>query len=182
VPSTGGWQTWRTITQNVNLAAGQQTIRLAVKGGGFNLNWFQLESASTPSTQAVAQVQAEAYSAMSGVQVETTSDTGGGSNVGYIDSGDSMTYNNSPVVIDQTGDYVIEFRVASATSGGDLTFEEAGTRAAYTRATFPATGGWQTWTTVSKTVTLTAGTHRFGIYANTGGWNLNWFKISKVVQ
>jgi endoglucanase len=182
VPSTGGWQTWRTITHNVNLAAGQQTVRLNIKGGGFNLNWFQVESASTPGTQAVALVQAEAYSAMSGVQIESTSDTGGGSSVGYIDAGDSMTYNNSPIVIDQTGDYVIEFRVASANGGGDFTLEEAATRAAVTRATVAATGGWQTWTSVTKTVTLSAGTHRFGIYANQGGFNLNWFKVSKVVQ
>jgi endoglucanase len=182
VPSTGGWQTWRTISHEVDLAAGQQTIRLNIKGGGFNLNWLQIESASTASTQTVALIQAESYSAMSGVQTETTSDTGGGSNVGYIDAGDSMAYGNSPVVIDQTGNYVIEFRVASANGGGDLTLEETGTRAAYARVTVPATGGWQTWTSVTQTVTLSAGTHRFGIYANQGGFNLNWFKISKVVQ
>jgi endoglucanase len=181
VPSTGGWQTWRTISHEVDLAAGAQTIRLAIKGGGFNLNWFQLETAATPTTQTLATIQAESYSAMSGVQTEPTSDTGGGSNVGYIDAGDSMTYANNPVVIDQAGDYTVEFRVASV-GGGDLTFEEASTRAAYARVTVPATGGWQTWTSVVKTVSLSAGTHRFGIYANQGGWNLNWFKVSKIVK
>ena len=33
-------------------------------------------------------VQAETYSSMSGVVIEPTTDTGGGSDVGYIDTGD----------------------------------------------------------------------------------------------
>ena len=44
----------------------------------------------------------------------------------------------------------------------------------------PATGGWQSWTTVSKTVAVTAGTYNFAVYAQTGGWNINWVRISKV--
>jgi hypothetical protein len=43
----------------------------------------------------------------------------------------------------------------------------------------PGTGGWQTWTTVSRTVTINAGTYNFGVYAQTGGYNLNWIRITK---
>ena len=38
----------------------------------------------------------------------------------------------------------------------------------------------QSWATVSKTVTIHAGTYNFAVYAQTGGWNLNWVRISKV--
>ena len=37
--------------------------------------------------------QAENYNIMNGVQTEGTTDTGGGLNVGYIDTGDWMAYN-----------------------------------------------------------------------------------------
>jgi endoglucanase len=74
----------------------------------------------------------------------------------------------------------VEFRVASAVSGGSLSFEEAGGTPSYTTVAITNTGGWQNWVTVSKTITLTAGVHKFGIKANAGGWNINWFRISKL--
>jgi hypothetical protein len=46
----------------------------------------------------------------------------------------------------------------------------------------PATGGWQNWTTIKATLTLAAGTHKFGFKAQTGGWNLNWFSVTPGVQ
>jgi hypothetical protein len=41
----------------------------------------------------------------------------------------------------------------------------------------PNTGGWQTWQTISQNVSLPAGSVSFGIKANTGGFNLNWFSV-----
>jgi beta-glucanase (GH16 family) len=41
----------------------------------------------------------------------------------------------------------------------------------------PATGGWQTWTTVTRTVTLNAGTYSLGVFAQTAGWNFNWIEV-----
>lgn len=43
VPATGGWQNWRTLKQVVSLKAGAQRLALAIKGGGFDLNWLHLE-------------------------------------------------------------------------------------------------------------------------------------------
>jgi beta-glucanase (GH16 family) len=122
-------------------------------------------------------IQAESYSAMNGVQLETTTDAGGGQNVGYIDANDWMAYNN--VNIPTTGQYLLEYRVASP-SGGTLSSDlNAGSIVLGTTA-IPATGGWQNWTTVSRTVTINAGTYNFGIFATTGGWNINWFRITRV--
>ncbi|MEM1725239.1 MAG: carbohydrate-binding protein [Thermoplasmata archaeon] len=42
IPSTGGWQSWTTVTTSVNLQSGTRTIRLHAAGGGFNINWFRL--------------------------------------------------------------------------------------------------------------------------------------------
>ncbi len=41
VPITGGWQTWQMATANCNLYKGVHTYRLAVKYGGFNINWIE---------------------------------------------------------------------------------------------------------------------------------------------
>ncbi|MBX9852614.1 MAG: RICIN domain-containing protein [Cytophagaceae bacterium] len=120
-------------------------------------------------------IQAESYSAMAGVQVENTTDAGGGQNVGYIDAGDWMAYNS--VNIPSSGAYTIEYRVASL-SGGRLSADLNAGSIQLGVVNIPATGGWQNWTTVSHTVNINAGTYNFGIYAQTGGWNINWFRIT----
>lgn len=183
VPATGGWQTWTTVSHTVQLSAGKQSLGLSAKAGGFNINWIKVESnGPVDPTTPIATVQAESFSQMSGVQTETTSDAGGGLNVGYIDAGDWLSYASTSIVIPETGTYTVEYRVASAVGGGVLSFEEAGGTPSYTTVNLPNTGGWQTWTTVKSTITLTAGTHKFGIKANTGGWNINWFSITKGVK
>jgi hypothetical protein len=129
-------------------------------------------AAATPTA---INLEAEAYSSMSGVQTQTTTDAGGGLNVGYIDAGDWMAYSN--ITFPTTGTYTIEYRVASP-SGGTLSSDLNSGSTQLGRVAIPATGGWQTWTTVSQTVSVTAGTYSFGVFAQTGGWNLNWIRIS----
>jgi hypothetical protein len=147
--------------------------------GRFTSSSSSSSSSSSNSQAPLATVQAESYGYMSGVQTETTSDTGGGLNLGYIDTGDWMSYDTTSITLPATGSYIIEFRVASATGGGVLGFEESGGTPSYALVAIPNTGGWQNWTTVRTTVTLTAGVHKFGIKANVGGWNLNWFRITR---
>ncbi len=48
IAATGGWQTWKTLPLTLFLPEGRYTLRLYVKSGEFNTNWFQVESASTP--------------------------------------------------------------------------------------------------------------------------------------
>ncbi len=120
-------------------------------------------------------IQAENYSTMAGVQTEATTDTGGGINVGWIDAGDWMTFNN--INIPSSGNYTVEYRVASLNGGGNLTLDINGGSTTLGSLPVPNTGGWQNWTTISHTVYIDAGTHNFRIAANTGGWNLNWFRI-----
>ncbi|UOB18382.1 glycosyl hydrolase family 18 protein [Abyssalbus ytuae] len=119
-------------------------------------------------------IEAENYSNMSGVQVEPCNE--GGENVGYIDAGDWMAYAgiNFPV----SGNYLIEYRVASESGGGVLSADLNAGATVLGQLNVPSTGGWQNWTTISHTVYVTAGTHAFGIYASAGGWNLNWIKIT----
>lgn len=53
IGATNGWQTWTTLTTNVTLAAGSQTVRLYASAGGFNLNWMQFSASNTPPTVSI---------------------------------------------------------------------------------------------------------------------------------
>jgi len=176
VPQTGNWQAWTTVSHRVSLPAGKQTLAIFAKGGGFNVNWLDINRAGDTNPAALT-IQAESFDVMNGVQTEATTDSGGGLNVGYLDAGDWLSYPS--INIPTSGTYIIEYRVASLNGGGNLTLEEAGGSIAYGSVNVPATGGWQNWVTVQHTVTLAAGTRKLGIAVRNGGWNLNWFRISK---
>lgn len=122
-------------------------------------------------------VQAENYSSNNGVQLENTSDTGAGQNVGWIDTGDWMAYNS--ITIPTSGTYYVDYRVASAVAGAKLSLDLNGGAIVLGQMDIPNTGGWQNWTTVTQTVNINAGTYNVGVFASAGGWNLNWFRIRK---
>ena len=92
---------------------------------------------------------------MQGVKIEDTADEGSGKNVGYIDSGDWMSY--PEVTIPSTGVYTVEYQVSKNSQGGCLQLEKAGGTLVYGSLSFAATGDWQRWVTVSHTVNLEAG-------------------------
>lgn len=173
-----GYQT--TVYTNDNYGGTSllvNTNNSCLVNNSFNDLISSLKISSTTSA-ATTQVQAESYSSMSGIQTESTTDTDGGLNVGYIDTGDWLAYSN--INIPATGTYRIDYRVASESTGGQLSLDLNGGSTILGYQTVPATGGWQTWQTVSQTVSITAGTYAFGIYAQSGGWNLNWWSITPV--
>lgn len=137
---------------------------------------WKLVPATTSQTSVL--IQAEDYSAMNGIQVEATTDTGGGSNVGYTDTGDWLAYNS--INFPTTGSYLIEYRVASGVTGGKLSSDLNGGTVVLGSVDIPNTGGWQNWQTVPQTVNVNAGTYNFGIYIQNTGMNINWIKITKV--
>ncbi len=157
----GGWD---------NLTASGNFVKEIVSGWG--------GGSCTSNCGNGLQIEAENYSYMGGIQTENTTDTGGGLNVGYVDTGDWMAYHD--VNIPTSGQYLVEFRVASIHSGTVIQLEQAGGGVVYGSASVPVTGGWQQWTTVSFTTNLNAGSQNFGIAAPVGGWNLNWIKFTPV--
>ncbi len=122
-----------------------------------------------------AKIEAEKFIAQYGVQTEETSDTGGGSDVGWIDNGDWMEY-----AIDNRTDtlnYHISFRVGSP-SGGVIRYyideKSAGT------LLVPNTGNWQVFQTVVKDISISAGKHYLKLVASTGGFNINYLDIRSI--
>ncbi|VUD62024.1 Extracellular exo-alpha-(1-_5)-L-arabinofuranosidase [Thalassocella blandensis] len=118
-------------------------------------------------------VEAEHYQLMKGIQLEGSVE--GGQNVGWIEDDDWMVYD---VIIPVTGEYTVEYRVASPYGGGQIELEKAGGAPDYGTITVPATGDWQNWTTISHAVFLNAGSQKLAIHALGGGYNLNWFRLT----
>jgi hypothetical protein len=179
VPNTSTLTTWTTVNVVVNLAAGQQTLKiLSTQTTTWALNWFSSVAGSAGQQVIPGTIQAESYSTMLGVGTETTADTGGGLDVGWITSNDYMSY---PVNVQTTGSYTVSFRVATASSGASLQLDN-GSTTVYANVTIPNTGGWQTWTTVTATVNLTAGVQTIRVLttAGTATWNLNWMSYALV--
>jgi endoglucanase len=185
VPLTGGYQTFQTVSANVNLNAGSQTIRIQSSASlGFNFNWFEVPGGSgtttsptpTPTTTTSTSIKTEAenWTSMSGVQTENTSDAGGGKDVGWIDNGDWMDYSISAP---SAGAYTVNFRLSSIYSGTQFQVKNsAGTVLATVNV--PVTGGFQTWQTATATISLAAGTQTIRIQSISAlGWNINWFEV-----
>ena len=127
------------------------------------------------STPIPGTVQAESFASQSGVQTENCSE--GGLNVGWIDNGDWMDYD---VDAASSGEYKVEFRVAALNSAIKFNLKKGSS--VLTTVSSTATGGWQTWKTVSKNINLSAGEQTLRVQATGGGWNLNWIKFTKVTS
>jgi len=177
--------TWEFGESKGNVTWSDQAVGVADVGNGNGALWLGLfhkgkERAPLPNeipSEAITPInnaiQAENYVQMSGIETETTNDIGGGMNVGYIDPSDWMTYR---VNIPSAGTYTINYRIASAT-GGSFQFEQAGGDVVYHQVDVPATGGWQNWQTLSKTVNLNAGQQDIALASLSGAWNINWFEL-----
>ncbi|SDM65820.1 carbohydrate-binding protein [Actinacidiphila guanduensis] len=111
-----------------------------------------------------------------GVDLEATSDTGGGYDLGWTSSGQWQRYT---VNVATAGTYALALRVAapSAVSGALHLADSSGANLSPS-VSIPATGDWQTWSTVTTTVTLPAGRQVITLDQDNGGWNLNSFAFS----
>ncbi|HEX8523355.1 MAG TPA: NPCBM/NEW2 domain-containing protein [Tepidisphaeraceae bacterium] len=124
---------------------------------------------------------ATSYRFPAGVDLENTSDAGGGFNIGYVKSGEWLNYT---VNVAQAGLYNLAVRVASYTAGGNFHFELDGVNLTGAM-TVPNTSAWQTYTTISKNgLNLPAGLHTLRLVMDSQGassgatGNFNWFKFS----
>jgi Ca2+-binding RTX toxin-like protein len=50
ISKTSGWQNWVDVTQEITLSGGVHNFKLAADIGGFNINWFKLESLESTSS------------------------------------------------------------------------------------------------------------------------------------
>ena len=177
-------------------------------GGMGNFNWFAVQpparsSSFTGTPQAVpGLIQVEdfdnggksagywngaasngggaTYRAGETVYVESSSDTGGGYDVGNPQPGDWLNYT---VDIASARAYTLQVRVANGVGGGAFHLNVDGQRVT-PRISVPETGGYQSWQTLEvPNVPLPQGVHTLQLVMDEGGFynavgNLNWFSLN----
>jgi endo-1,4-beta-D-glucanase Y len=109
------------------------------------------------------------------VDIETTTDAGGGYNVGYTAAGEWLEYT---VNVTAAGKYDFAVRVAATAAGKSLHIEMDGINITGSIAV-PNTAGWQVWQTVSvPNISLTTGTKIMRVVMDTDGFNLNYINVT----
>ncbi|MEV4561437.1 beta-1,3-glucanase family protein [Kitasatospora sp. NPDC049285] len=140
-------------------------------------------TATGGTVSAFGTIQAESYRAQSGTQTEACSDTGGGSDVGWLANGDWLRYS---LDFGSTGATRIDARVASGAAAGvsGLVQVRLGSPTATPVGGFAVgnTGGWQTWRTVPADLSRITGVRDVYLTFDSGQpadfVNLNWFAFS----
>ncbi|MFG2636916.1 glycoside hydrolase family 16 protein [Streptomyces sp. NPDC048362] len=130
---------------------------------------------------AYSAVQAESYDGQSGVIPETTTDTGGGQDIGSLANGDWALYKG--VAFGSTPATQFHARVASGAASGvsglvGVRLDSRG-NAPIGSFALASTGGWQSWPTVPANIGPVTGTHDVYLTFTSGQpadfVNVNWF-------
>ncbi|MFT7559023.1 MAG: beta-glucanase (GH16 family), partial [Flavobacteriales bacterium] len=110
-----------------------------------------------------------------GVDIQTTTDAGGGFNLGWLDEGEWLSYT---VDVAEAGKYDVSFRAASDGNVSSAHLSLNG-QAIGSVANFKNTGSWQSFRSVSGgSVELPVGQHTLTLHIDTGGFNLNYIEFS----
>jgi hypothetical protein len=135
----------------------------------------------TGNRDAYSAIQAESYDSQSGTSTETTTDTGGGQDIGSLASGDWALYKG--VNFGSTAATQFYARVASGAASGvsGLVEVRLDSRTSTPVGSFALgnTGGWQSWRTVPANMSSVTGTHDVYLTFTSGQpadfVNVNWF-------
>ena len=186
VPNTGSFETFTTVTVPVTLTAGSHLLKLAFPGDGQNVNYLEFVSNSTHPNPDAGQHDAVANPLVIPGRIEAEDYNLGGEGVAYHDrppatravstatttstsrtsrrkdrtaSAGSGAASGSryTATVQHAGVYTLKARVASPYAGRTASLSVDGIQAA--TIAVPNTGSFETFTTVTVPVTLTAGSH-----------------------
>ncbi|MGO8743929.1 MAG: glycosyl hydrolase [Limisphaerales bacterium] len=114
-------------------------------------------------------LEAERYVTMNQMNIAPTTDTNGLADMITAAAGGSLYYN---IQVDTAGSYPLDFRVAGAI--GQISVYEGGTLLGTANITQTS------WSTVSTTVTLPAGTQTLEVVLSANAQQLNWMEFEAV--
>jgi len=107
------------------------------------------------------------------IAIEATSDTGGGFDVGWMQSGEWFEWENVP--LNSHPHFLVRIATPNAGRTAHLVIDGV----AEPSQTLPNTGGWQTWTTYDFGAygTYSNSYHTVRIVFDNGGVNFNWWQL-----
>ena len=168
-PYGNGGYPWTTPDYANNLLAGSLRIQAEnFDAGGEGVAYHDLTATNLGGQ----------YRTNEAVDIETTTDTGGGYDVTGTVAGEWLEYT---IYVSEPGYYNLALRVAGTTAASAQVLAGGMNGTNLTGPWIvPATGGAQTWTTISNTVFLTPGQQVLHLDILSGGFNLNWLQLSPV--
>jgi endonuclease/exonuclease/phosphatase family metal-dependent hydrolase len=202
VPATGGWQSWTTVSVPVTLTSGNQWMGVLFDTGGANFRYVNVSANSSPGQGAgpysgtpvslPGHIEAENFDnggegvsyhdttpgnaggqyRATDVDVEYSAE--GGYDIGWTAAGEWLNYT---VSVANAGWYTAQLRVASP-SGATMHIGFNGSSNLWFAVDIPATGGWQSWTTVNVPVPLGAGVQQMTLFFDTGGVNVGYVDVT----
>jgi len=130
IPNTGGWQTWRTVTSKVYLEEGRFTLRIFVRSGEFNINWFEGVAAPVTGIEDLnsSSLQVFPNPANEQITVVTGSEKYENGRILIFNSQGSIVKN-----VQTNGETSVRINVSDLTSGLYFLKLESGSKSATTR-------------------------------------------------
>ncbi|GAA4190244.1 hypothetical protein GCM10022252_28260 [Streptosporangium oxazolinicum] len=148
VSPTGGWDTYATVSTTLSGSASGPLYLVFVGGAG---NLFDVDTITVGTGGQT--VEGEAFTSQSGVQRADHPGASGGASVGYIDNGDWAAYSG----VNTSGLRTFSARVSSAGAGGTIQIRSgSATGTLLGSVAVSPTGGWDTYATVSTTLSGSA--------------------------
>jgi len=137
-----------------------------------NLQWI-----ITPIDAAEeVRLEAEDYDSMSGIQTEASTESG--ENVGYINNGDWLRFDD----VNLSGITNLDARVATRTTGGTLEVRIGSANGTLIGTiNIGNTGGFQDWTTLNSSISNASGTQDvYLVFKGANGYlfNVNWIEFN----
>ena len=178
---TNGWQAWQTVDDEIYLEHGKYTLLFTVLGNEFNLNWMNFELIDESERLNIpGKIEAENFDTQSGLVISETFDSGGGLQLGYLDSGDFAKYR---VKIENQGTYKLSSRVATDYDEAGFSLELENTDGSKYNVGFintDQTGGWNNWETVEQNTSLPQGNFIMKMSPENSALNINWYEFEYV--
>jgi len=162
-----------SATRTFHVQWGSQVLAYSLPcKSGATFTWSGTQTGSY-TMAANAQIQASSYSNVGNLATEPTGDTDGGYDLGYANNTSVALFKNIDF---ETGLTSLDARVASTSATLIECRLDSAAGALIATISVPRTDGWQTWQTVSSTVTGATGVHDLYLVFK-GAGNLNWFKF-----
>ncbi|WP_435812932.1 carbohydrate-binding protein [Streptomyces tendae] len=151
VPVTGSWETFTEVSTGLSgIPADGTELYLVFRGPAGQGNLFDLDAFTFGTGAAGTTHEAEAFTSASGVQAAAHAAASGGQTLGHIDDGDWAGYASVPTA----GATRFSARVSSAGAGGTVQIRAgSATGPLLGSLTVPVTGGWETFTSISTSLT-----------------------------
>jgi type 1 glutamine amidotransferase len=134
-------------------------------------------AAGAGSTPPVTQIEGEAFTSQSGVQVAGHGGASGGQTLGYIDNGDWAGYSQ----VSTAGATRFSARISSGGAGGTIRIRSgSATGPVLGTVAVPVTGGWDNFQTISTTLTASGTGPLFLTFSGGSGslFDIDTFSLS----